>query len=269
MNEPTIQFADVVRHGAVALDDPAETYHEASRLYPSTVAAALPGLALIESDRAAYASTTRSSRRHPHREGIDLPRPRPLRAGLGRTLSRRISQPAARGTPLPLSAVSTILDAAYAARATPRGTRRAVPSAGALYPLELYAVCVRVAAAPPGLLHYDPFAHRLEQLDREDALAGLTAGLTDAAVLEHAALVLVVTAMPWRARFKYGDRGYRFALLEAGHVAQNALLACAALRLPALPIGGFFDRRIDAVVGANGIDEVSLYVLVVGGRERR
>ena len=51
--------------------------------------------------------------------------------------------------------------------------------------------------------------------------------------------------MFWRTRFKYGLRGYRFALLEAGHVMQNAVLAAAALALPALPVGGFYDRRLD------------------------
>jgi len=268
VNVPTIQFADVIRHGDVPLDDPAESYHEASRLYPSTAAAALPGLALIESDPAVYASVQRSSRRHPHRTGIDLPRPRPLRTRLDRTLARRTSRAPKRRAPLPLAAVSSILHRAYSAHETPRGARRPVPSAGALYPLELYASCPAVEGAPPGLLHYDPFGHRLEALVDRDVHAELGAALSDPAAIEEAALVLVVTAVLWRSRFKYGARGYRFALLEAGHLAQNVLLACSALRLPALPLGGFFDRRLDAVVGANGVDEASLYVLVVGGRER-
>jgi SagB-type dehydrogenase family enzyme len=71
--------------------------------------------------------------------------------------------------------------------------------------------------------------------------------------------------MFWRSRFKYGQRGYRFALLEAGHVVQNAVLAAAALGLAALPVGGFYDRRLDAVVGADGLDEASVYALTIGG----
>jgi SagB-type dehydrogenase family enzyme len=76
----------------------------------------------------------------------------------------------------------------------------------------------------------------------------------------------VLTAMFWRTRFKYGVRGYRFALLEAGHVGQNVTLAAAALRVAALPVGGFFDRRLDELVGADGLDEASVYAIVLGSR---
>jgi SagB-type dehydrogenase family enzyme len=72
--------------------------------------------------------------------------------------------------------------------------------------------------------------------------------------------------MFWRSRFKYGLRGYRFALLEAGHVVQNLVLAATALRLPTLPLGGWYDRRVDALVGADGLDEATVYVVLVGGR---
>lgn len=266
--EPTIQFEELVRHGEVPLDDPAEAYHEASRLYPSTVAAAVPGLALIESDPVVHASMGRSSRRHPHRDGVDLPRPHRPRARLGSALDRRRSLAPRPGTRLRLSQVSTLLDCAYGARRTAAGMRRTVPSGGALYPLELYAVCAAVEGAPSGLCHYDPFEHRLELLGG-NPLSGLAEAVVDAAVVEQAALVLVMTAVLWRTRFKYGARGYRFALLEAGHVAQNVLLACTALRLPVLPVGGFYDRGVDALVGANGLDEASLYVFAIGGRGRR
>jgi nitroreductase len=61
-------------------------------------------------------------------------------------------------------------------------------------------------------------------------------------------------------------RGYRFALLEAGHVVQNLVLAATALGLPALPLGGWYDRRVDALVGADGLDEATVYVVLLGGR---
>ena len=71
--------------------------------------------------------------------------------------------------------------------------------------------------------------------------------------------------MFWRTRFKYGLRGYRFALLEAGHAAQNLLLAATALRVPALPLGGFFDARVEALLGIDGVDESVLYGIALGG----
>ena len=67
------------------------------------------------------------------------------------------------------------------------------------------------------------------------------------------------------ARFKYGQRGYRFALLEAGHVAQNAALVAAALRLSLLPYGGFYDARLDEILGLDGLDECTVHLLFVGG----
>ena len=72
--------------------------------------------------------------------------------------------------------------------------------------------------------------------------------------------------MFWRSRFKYGLRGYRFALLEAGHVMQNALLAATAMRVPALPLGGFYDCRLDELVGADGLEESTVYAALIGGR---
>lgn len=265
--EPSIQFADVVYGGEVPLDDLAENYHEASRLYPSTALARMPGLALLESEPQVFATVERSSRLHRQRPAIELPAPRRLRVRLDRALGRRASAPPVAPARLRLVDVSTLLAAAYRARPTARGVRRPVPSGGALYPLELYVLCRSVDGAPAGVLHYDPFAHRLELLDADDRLRELAAAFADPAVVEHAALAVVVTAMPWRSRFKYGARGYRFALLEAGHVAQNLLLACAALRLRALPLGGFYDRALEAVVGANGVDEIALYVVSIGGRK--
>ena len=55
-------------------------------------------------------------------------------------------------------------------------------------------------------------------------------------------------------------------MIEAGHVVQNAVLTAVALGVPALPLGGFYDRRLDGIVGADGLDEASIYALALGGR---
>ncbi|HEX7582631.1 MAG TPA: nitroreductase family protein, partial [Gaiellaceae bacterium] len=80
-----------------------------------------------------------------------------------------------------------------------------------------------------------------------------------------ATAVVFVTSVFWRTRFKYGLRGYRFALLEAGHVVQNVLLAAAALRVAALPLGGFYDARAEKLLGVDGVDESVVYAVVLGG----
>jgi SagB-type dehydrogenase family enzyme len=78
-------------------------------------------------------------------------------------------------------------------------------------------------------------------------------------------VLILVAAIFGRARFKYGLRGYRFALLEAGHVAQNLLLAAAALGLAAVPLGAFYDRRTDEFLRLDGVNESTLYTVALGG----
>jgi SagB-type dehydrogenase family enzyme len=70
--------------------------------------------------------------------------------------------------------------------------------------------------------------------------------------------------MFWRSRFKYGLRGYRFTLLEAGHLVQNVLLSCTALGLAAVPIGGFYDRPVDELLGVDGVNESVVYAVSLG-----
>ncbi|HUK45875.1 MAG TPA: nitroreductase family protein, partial [Gaiellaceae bacterium] len=96
-------------------------------------------------------------------------------------------------------------------------------------------------------------------------LDDLRAALVEPRLAEVTAALMVVTGVFWRSRFKYGQRGYRFALLEAGHLVQNAVLAAADLDLAALPVGGFHDRRLDDLVGADSLGEAALYALVLGG----
>jgi SagB-type dehydrogenase family enzyme len=95
-----------------------------------------------------------------------------------------------------------------------------------------------------------------------------TAELAEATVYREpataCAVFLTVTATFWRTRFKYGLRGYRFALLEAGHVVQNALFAATSLGLAAVPLAGFYDSRMDALLGLDGVEESTLYAVAIG-----
>lgn len=265
---PTAEFASLVHGpGGVDDDDPAEACHEASRLYPNVAPSRLATLLALARSPALQQTAARSSRTHDHRPGTDLARGGLPRASFRGVLARRRSSSAERRCPLSLHDLGALLEAGYAAAPRALGVlRRPVPSGGALYPLELYVLALAVEGVAPSVHHYNPFRHRLEALAPLDADQA-AAALVDPALVDGAAALVVITAMFWRARFKYGVRGYRFSLLEAGHVAQNAVLAAAALGLPALPVGGFYDRRLDALVGADGLDEASVYALLLGGRE--
>ncbi len=166
------------------------------------------------------------------------------------------------GAPLSLVDLATILDTAYGRRGE---DRRTVPSGGALYPLELYAAARRVEGISAGVHRYDPERHALEEQELGDPWPALEAACPLSGLLRGGAAAVLVLAVFGRTRFKYGQRGYRFALLEAGHVGQNAVLAASALGLAALPLGGFYDAQVDALVGADGLEESVVYGIVLGG----
>jgi SagB-type dehydrogenase family enzyme len=263
---PTSHFSSLVygRDG-VPGDDPAEALHEATRLYPSIAPPRPEVLHELMHGRALGQTVERASRTHDHRPSIDLARRTPLRGRLGDLLDRRRSSRADVLRPARLRDLSAVLAAAYRAEERSRGTtRRPVPSAGALYPLELYVISLAFNDLERGTYHFHPFRQRLSLLGPLKR-AELDAAMVDPSILDTASALVVVTAVFWRSRFKYGSRGYRFALLEAGHAIQNALLAATDLDLPALPLGGFFDRRLDAVVGADSLDEACVHALVLGG----
>jgi len=83
-------------------------------------------------------------------------------------------------------------------------------------------------------------------------------------VIANCSLLLVITAMFGRTKIKYGERGYRFVLLEAGHVAQNICLAAVGMNLGACPIGGFVDDLVHEVLDVDGVDEAAIYAVAIG-----
>jgi SagB-type dehydrogenase family enzyme len=259
---PTAEFSSLVYgSGGVPIDDPAEAFHEASRLYPDVAPGRLTALLELARNRDLQQTIARSSRTHTQRPGVDLPQAGVGRMSLEDALAQRRSMAATEPAVLSLEHLAAVLAAAYRSI----GGRRPVPSGGALYPLELYVVALTVESLEAASYHYNPFRHRLERIG-PGVRADVGAALVDPALAENAAALIVVTAMFWRSRFKYGLRGYRFALLEAGHAVQNTVLAATALRVPALPLGGFYDGRADDLVGADGLDEATVYAVLLGGR---
>lgn len=265
----TVRLAQVLGADPQTSFDPTEDYHEASRIYPDIVDPTVVGAARLERSLTMRVSTTRSVKRHAHLPSVVLPPGELGSASLGEALrSRRSTRTYVDGA-LELRELATLLDAAYGVTGAIPGTPQALrsaPSGGALYPLELYVSCQRVEGLDRALYHYDPLRHCLELL-RPLGPTEESGDLTPyPELLAKSAAFVVVTSMFWRSRFKYGARAYRFALLEAGHVAQNFLLAAEALALAATPLGGFYDRLVDQFVGVDGIYEASLYVLPVGRR---
>lgn len=268
----TLNASWVVYGEGVSDDDPAELYHEASTFYPTQLARQLAGIHLLEGNRELQLTSTRSTKRHPHVQSVALPAAGPPDVSFAQVLARRRS--ALRFAPhaLPLASVAAILRSAYGVTRAfdvepgTQQTFRTVPSAGALFPLEVYCVAFDVDGLAPAIYHYDPIRDVLERTRAGDVRAELAETLPMGHLVEGCAVALIVTAMLWRSRFKYGQRGYRFALLEAGHLAQNVLLASEGLDLGAVPVGGFYDRRVAALLAIDGVNEVPLYVLPIGSK---
>jgi len=243
-------------------DDLAELYHEASKVGELTAAVELAGVARLTVDDDLLASASRAVRRHVLAPVVQLGASPPLDASLAHALAARRSTRTFAKSPLALGDLAALLRAGYGVTEEGVQPLRTAPSGGALYPLELTVAARRVDGLEPGLYHFDPLDDVLEHV-REGAVA-IAATTPFADVAAGAAAVVVISGVFWRSRFKYGLRGYRFVLLEAGHIAQNMLLAAAALGLAAVPLGGFYDRRVDELLGVNGVDESSLYLLCIG-----
>jgi SagB-type dehydrogenase family enzyme len=134
---------------------------------------------------------------------------------------------------------------------------RAAPSAGALYPLELYVV------TPKLVMHYLPDGHQAQTRAASDLRPELKAAAVGQSIITAAPAVVVVAAAPDRTRHKYGAQAEAFVQIEVGHAAQNILLQAAALGLAAVPVGSLdASRAADAL--ALPPDQTVVYLIPVG-----
>lgn len=191
--------------------------------------------------------------------GVATPLPSPVLAGqisLEEALVQRRSVREYDATPLTAAELGQLLWAAQGLT-HPRGYRTA-PSAGALYPLEVYVVTAE------GVYRYKPLGHQLQALSRDDHRPALYNAALQQEWVRQAPAVFVIAAVYERTAKKYGgERSPRYVHLEAGHAAQNLLLEAAALDLGAVPVGAFVDEGVQAALGLPP-DHAPLYLIPVG-----
>ena len=182
---------------------------------------------------------------------------------LERSLLERRSVRSYRDEPLTLQEISRLLWAAQGI--TDPGGLRTAPSAGALYPLEVYVVAGDVPDLPPGVYRYRADGHELIKIAGDDRRAELAhAALSQSCVAEGAA-AFIFTAVYSRTTGKYGERGIRYVHIEAGHAAQNLLLEATAMGLGAVPVGAFDDGDVAELLNLPD-NESPLYIIPVGRR---
>jgi SagB-type dehydrogenase family enzyme len=250
-----------------------EIFHEATKYWRSNlidwcapVVSFLADPRLIE--RAARGFNYNPMQPRVRLEGVDQ-----LMIDFSTLVHRRTSTRSFERAPLNLHLISSLLH--HALRSNRKGQvttngadavfhYRPYPSGGGLYPVEHYLVPLRVSDLEPCISHYDPRMHELSivrsDLEPDDFFAALpaTQGVQDAS------LAVISTAVFQRSIAKYGARGYRFALLEAGSAGQVLCLSAAAHGLASTLWGGYFDNEINALCGADGVNESVISLLFIG-----
>jgi len=143
------------------------------------------------------------------------------------------------------------------------GPTRAHPSAGGLYPLEIFAVVGKVESLKPGVYRYNPLNHSLLPLGEGDRREELRRAALGQRCISDAPLDLVLAAVFHRTTTKYGERGDRYVLMDLGASIENIFLEAESLGLGTVVVGAFHDEKVKAVLG---IEEPPLAIMPVGRR---
>ncbi len=147
-------------------------------------------------------------------------------------------------------------------------TLRNVPSAGARHAFETFVLVNRVDGLTPGLYRFAALRHGLLAVDLSPEVAGqMTRACHDQTMVARAAATFVWVAVVERMRWRYGERGYRYLHLDAGHACQNLYLAAETVGAGACAIAAFDDDLLNQLVGADGEELFAVYAAAVGKRQ--
>lgn len=179
---------------------------------------------------------------------------------LEEALSKRQSIRSFTDEPLTLKDLSQLL---WSAQGITHGREfRTAPSAGALYPLEVYALVGNVEGLSPGLYRYNIRKHSLVKVKEGDLRKSLSEAVYQPRIIREAPLTLIITAVYKRTTGKYGERGIRYVHMEVGHAGQNVMLQATALGLGCVGIGAFNDDFVKDFLGSK--EEAPLYIIPIG-----
>ena len=210
----------------------------------------------------------------PDKPGVELPKVNPGEVtdmSLARAIAERQSRRSYNEDYLTAGELSFLLWSTQGIKtAAPKHTMRTVPSAGARHPFETYLLINRVrnedgGKIPGGLYRYVASEHKLAEADISAGVARrLTAACLNQKMVAASAITFVWAAMPYRAAWRYGERGYRYLHLDAGHVCQNLYLACEGIGAGCCAIAAFDDDAVNALIKMNGVDGFAIYLASVG-----
>jgi len=263
-----------------ALDDPstnriAEEFLLNSRLH-RTSRESDSSIESYFSDSAIVMLSTQGARGSAPSTAIALPQGVPLSLSFEKTVARRRSRRLYTGDPLPLNFLAALLRSAggtsgHATVTLKQGgecryTFRTVPSAGGLYPVDIYVAALNVASLAPGVYRYGSDRHDLAPIEGRDVADVLTAFCAPetSISISRAQVIVFLVGQPWKTMRKYGNRGMRFLFLEAGAIAQTLNLAVAALGLGSVDCASVYDDEIHEALAIDGLFRSLLHAVVVG-----
>lgn len=185
---------------------------------------------------------------------------------LKEALVKRSSQREYSKEPLSLENLSSLLYFSCGIKDSIGFISRFYPSAGGRYPLELYLISQN-SELPKGVYHYNIRYHSLEILLKLNAFNADDYFNQD--FIKKASIIILLAAHFKRNTIKYGQRGYRHVISEAGHIGQNFWLVSAALNLAICGVGGYLDDKLNELLDIDGVKETVIYVLTAGNKAKR
>jgi SagB-type dehydrogenase family enzyme len=209
--------------------------------------------------------TNNTYKTYPGAKMVKLPQPNYKGIPVEEAIKKRRSVRSYSKKALTLPQLSQLLFAAQGITGSVSGFGlRAAPSAGALYPIEVYVVVNNIEALSQGIYHYNVQKHAVELLKEGDFRKEITnAGLWQD-MLGDANVTFVLSAVFERTQRKYGDRSLRYIYMEAGHISQNIALQAVSLGLGSVSIGAFYDEQVNKLIGLDGSRESVIYLQAVG-----
>ncbi len=144
-------------------------------------------------------------------------------------------------------------------------TFRTVPSARARHAFELYLLANKVTGLTRGLYRYLALEHTLAAMNLTSGIPyEIREGCLDQQCAMESAAVFIWTAVPFRMNWRYGERGYRYLHIDAGHSCQNLYLAAQAIQCGVCAIGAFDDDIVNHALGIDGIEQFAIYLAAIG-----
>lgn len=194
---------------------------------------------------------------------IKLPEPKyDGEISVERAIHNRRSIRSYSNVPMTLAEVSQLLWSAQGIT-DPSWNLRTAPSAGALYPLEIYVVVGNVIDLEKGIYKYDPKNHELKLILKGEKRMDLASSALGQSSIVDGAIVLVFAAVFERTTVKYGERGIKYVYMEVGHSAQNVYLQAYTLGLGTVVIGAFYDDKVKKALNMLE-NENPLYIMPIG-----